>query len=73
MEFGSEAMVEEIGLVLDMVDDRLLPLEDLDEELLYRRHFSQCCHGIPPNPSERKHIEREREKEFTGIWDERWG
>ena len=30
-ELGSEVLVEEIGLLLGLVDDPLLPFEDLDE------------------------------------------
>ena len=38
-EFGGEVLVEEMGLVLGLIDDPPLPLEDLHEQLLYRRHL----------------------------------
>lgn len=43
-ELGSKVLVEEIGLVLGLVNDPLLPLEDLHEQLLHRRHVSQKGH-----------------------------
>lgn len=43
-ELGSEMLVKKIGLVLGLVDDPLLPLEDLHEQLLHRRHVSQNGH-----------------------------
>lgn len=43
-ELGREVLVKEIGLVLGLVDDPLLPLEDLHEQLLHRRHASQNGH-----------------------------
>lgn len=59
-EFGGEVLVKEMGLLLDLVDNPRLPLEDLHEKLLYRRHFLTFAvmkiHRI---------LERERE---NGIW-----
>lgn len=39
-EFESEVMIEEKSMVINLVDDLLLPLEDLQQQLLSRRHFS---------------------------------
>nr|CAN76997.1 hypothetical protein VITISV_007762 [Vitis vinifera] len=38
-EVGSEVVVEGIGLVLHLLDDPVLALEDLNEQLLNRRHL----------------------------------
>ena len=58
-EFGGEVLVKEMGLLLDLVDNPRLPLEDLHEKLLYRRHFlTFAVMKIHRNPRER---ERERE------------
>lgn len=44
-ESGGEVLVKEVGLVLDLVDDPLLPLEHLHEQLLHRRHL--LCFTLP--------------------------
>lgn len=46
-EGGGEVLVEEAGLVLDLADDPVLPLEDLREQPLHRRRPSSRV-TIPP-------------------------
>lgn len=68
-EFGGEVLVEEMGLVLGVVDDPPLPLKDLHEELLYRRHFLLLLlllHGLAMRIT-RRESERERLEGGDGM------
>ncbi|GER32839.1 Rho guanine nucleotide exchange factor 2 [Striga asiatica] len=53
-EFGSEVLAVQIGLLIHLLDYRILPLEDLDQQLLHRRHLpppavrSQIVHRPMP-------------------------
>jgi hypothetical protein len=66
-EFRGEVLVEEMGLVLGLVDNPPLPLEDLHEQLLYRRHL------LLPLLLQRISIKITLgEREGFGVCDERW-
>ena len=66
-EFRSEVFVQVNGLALGLLDNRSLPLEDLNEQLLYRRHFLLLL--LLQRMAMKIHCEREnqRERERFGM------
>jgi hypothetical protein len=67
-EFGSEVFVQVNGLALGLLDNRSLPLEDLNEQLLSRRHFLLLL-LLLQRMAMKIHCEREnqRERERFGM------
>lgn len=45
-KFRSEVLAIQFGLLLDLFDDPILPLEDLYEQILHRRHVHPKRHRI---------------------------
>lgn len=71
-EGGGEVLVEETGLVLDLVDDPVPPLENLHEQLLHRRRRSLFRHELDNRRSEFRERERERDASDAGSCSRRF-